>query len=65
MIRELFQEGNWQFPFVVYHPEVMEEKLPLIVFLHGAGERGMGGDELPGVESSGFAKVLQEKISSK
>ena len=61
MIRELFQGGKWQFPFVIYHPEVMDENLPLIVFLHGAGERGMGGEELPRVESSGFAKVLQEE----
>ena len=60
MIREEFQAGQWQFPFVVYHPEIMSENLPLIIQLHGAGERGNGHDELCKVDIHGFSKMLQQ-----
>ena len=32
--------------YILYAPENVTEKIPLIVFLHGAGERGNGKDEL-------------------
>ena len=60
MIREEFQAGQWQFPFVAYHPEIMSENLPLIIQLHGAGERGSGYEELKLVDVHGFSKMLQQ-----
>ena len=60
MIREEFQAGQWQFPFVVYHPETMNENLPMIIQLHGAGERGNGQEELERVDVHGFSKMLQQ-----
>ena len=38
MIRKVYEGGNWEFPFVVYEPNKMENGLPLILQLHGAGE---------------------------
>ena len=49
------------FPYVMYAPETMEKGLPLIVQLHGAGERGNGSEaELPMVCTHGLPKVLAE-----
>lgn len=59
MIREEFQAGQWQFPFVVYHPEVMSDNLPIIIQLHGAGERGNGYGELSLVDVHGFSNMLK------
>jgi len=55
-----FQEETWIYPFVMRHPEEMKENLPLIVLLHGAGERGNGKEELHLVETHGFSHVLTE-----
>lgn len=60
MIREEFQAGQWQFPFVVYHPEMMSENMPMIIQLHGAGERGNGQEELQRVDVHGFSKMVQQ-----
>ena len=54
------REEKWIFPFVEYSPDSTGEKLPLIIQLHGAGERGNGGDDLAKVEIHGFAKYLKE-----
>ncbi len=59
MVREEFQAGEWQFPFVMYRPEIMQENLPMIVQLHGAGERGSGYEELHMVERWGLAQMLK------
>ena len=37
-----------------------DKKFPLIVFLHGAGERGNGGDALDKVVIHGFSKIVNE-----
>lgn len=61
MERIVHNEGNWIFPFVEYSGRKNNEKqLPLIVQLHGAGERGNGKEEIYKVETHGFAKHLQE-----
>lgn len=60
MIREEFQAGEWQFPFVVYRPEVMREGLPMIIQLHGAGEVGVGQEELYKVDLLGFSNMLAQ-----
>ncbi len=49
------------FPYVMYAPREMAKGLPLIVQLHGAGERGDGSEaELPKVDIHGLPKVLAE-----
>ncbi len=60
MIREEHHEANWQFPFVSYTNKKSEGRLPLIVQLHGAGERGEGGEELSLVDVHGFSKLVKD-----
>ena len=54
------REEKWIFPFVEYAPEVRKEKLPLIVQLHGAGERGEGKEDLRAVDVHGFSSYLMQ-----
>lgn len=61
MIRTEHRESTFSFPFVAYTPENTEKKLPLILQLHGAGERGSGQDDLKLVDVHGFSKLLDEK----
>ena len=45
----------------VYVPEnISAEKLPLIVFLHGAGERGNGKEDLEKLKLAGIPKYLNQ-----
>lgn len=59
MIRTEYRDGDWQFPFVEYAPENSEEPLPLVIQLHGAGERGWGKEDLALVDVHGFSKMAQ------
>lgn len=61
MQRTEHREGDWKFPFIAYMPECMTEKMPLVIQLHGAGERGNGQDDLSFVEIYGLPKVLKEQ----
>lgn len=58
-IREIRDE-KWIFPFIMRYPDEMSDNLPLIVQLHGAGERGDGADELSLVEVNGFSHIITE-----
>lgn len=60
MNRALHREKNWIFPFISYEPEKCCGKLPLILQLHGAGERGDGREELERVEIWGFPNLVKE-----
>ncbi len=53
------REEGFAFPFVEYSPEESQGKLPLVLQLHGAGERGEGGDDLDLVDVLGFSKLLE------
>ncbi|MBR3761459.1 MAG: alpha/beta hydrolase, partial [Lachnospiraceae bacterium] len=59
MIRELhnenFKEGK--LGYILYTPEKVEKNMPLIVFLHGAGERGSNLDH---VERLNIPKMIKE-----
>ena len=61
MIRTEHREDKFPFAFVKYEPKVKEGKLPLIIQLHGAGERGDGKDELSLVDVHGFPKIMAEE----
>ena len=55
------REEKWPFAFVEYSPETMTGGLPIIIQLHGAGERGDGNDDLALVDVHGFSKLLKKK----
>ena len=59
MKRTVHTEAKWIFPFVAYSSEEKTGKKPLIVQLHGAGERGDGTD-VEKVEVHGFANCLKD-----
>lgn len=54
------REERWVFPFVEYSPEKKRRGLPLIIQLHGAGERGEGRDDLVLVDKHGFTHVISD-----
>lgn len=54
------REEKWVFPFVEYSPKVKKDNLPLIIQLHGAGERGCGKEDLEKVDIHGFSAYLKE-----
>ncbi len=59
MLRIEHYEEKWLFPFVEYLPiNDNAEELPLIIFLHGAGERGR---ELWKVDVHGPSKYIKDK----
>ncbi|MBQ3141336.1 MAG: prolyl oligopeptidase family serine peptidase [Clostridia bacterium] len=55
------REQQWAFPFVEYSPTNGGKKLPLVIQLHGAGERGNGLEELVYVDRLGFSKFIADK----
>ena len=54
------REEKWKFPFIEYSCDKKTEKLPLIIQLHGAGERGNGKEDLEKVDVHGFSKYLKD-----
>ncbi len=61
MIRTEHREKEWRFPFVLYSPSHISDGLPLVIQLHGAGERGNGiGEALALVDVNGFSKTLKD-----
>lgn len=60
MKKIIFDSKDWEFPFIARVPDEMKENLPIIFQLHGAGERGMGGDELIKVEVHGLCHVFSD-----
>lgn len=46
--------------YILYTPETITENTPLIVFLHGAGERGNGKDELDLVNVHALPQLINE-----
>ena len=60
MKRTEHREEKWIFPFVEYSCDKNETKLPLVIQLHGAGERGTGKEDLDKVDIHGFSKYLKD-----
>ena len=49
------------FPYIAYIPDNISSNPALIIQLHGAGERGNGGDELNKVLVHGFSKIVTDE----
>ena len=60
MIRTEHRDEKLIFPFVKYSDKEIKNNSPLIVQLHGAGERGAGKDDLDKVDVHGFSTYLKE-----
>ena len=54
------REEQWEFPFVEYSGSKQMENPPLVIQLHGAGERGTGKEDLKLVDVHGFSKYLKD-----
>ncbi|MBR3942171.1 MAG: prolyl oligopeptidase family serine peptidase [Clostridia bacterium] len=62
MLRTEYRDEKFAFPFVAYTPEKEQNgKLPLIIQLHGAGERGNGQEDLKLVDVHGFSKLFAKE----
>ena len=48
------------FPYIAYVPEKLSPNPALIIQLHGAGERGNGGESLDKVLVHGFSKIVTD-----
>ncbi len=46
--------------YYLYTPEKAEQGMPLLTFLHGAGERGNSEEELPRVFRQGIPRLVKE-----
>ena len=49
------------FPYIAYVPEEVSESPAMLLQLHGAGERGNGGEDLDKVLVHGFAKIVNDE----
>lgn len=58
MIRTEYNDSRYPFPFVAYTNPNFKTPLPLVIQLHGAGERGGGKEDLHLVDVHGFSKLL-------
>lgn len=59
-----FEKKDNKFGYSIYLPEgyTEDKKYPMIVALHGAGERGNGADELHYVEKIGICRSIKDGI---
>ena len=48
------------FPYIAYKPDNISDRPALLIQLHGAGERGNGGDNLEKVLFHGFSKIAND-----
>ncbi len=58
-MKEELRRTDGKMPYILYYPEGNTEGLPLLVYLHGAGERGEG-DTLPHLFRHAVPKLLHE-----
>lgn len=52
--------NKFGFPYIAYIPENISAHPALLIQLHGAGERGNGGDEVEKVLVHGFSKIVND-----
>ena len=53
--------GKYGFPYIAYIPETVSDHPALCIQLHGAGERGNGGEETDKVLVHGFSKIVNDE----
>lgn len=58
---ERYTDDTHVFPYIAYIPETLSDHPAVIFQLHGAGERGNGGDELDRVLVHGLCKVATDE----
>ncbi len=58
---QIIKEHNGIFPYIAYIPENVSARPAMLIQLHGAGERGNGGDELDLVLVHGFPHVVNDE----
>ena len=62
MIKKICNSDSEIFPYIARLPQNMHKNIPMIVQLHGAGERGIGSDkDINLVEVHGFAKIFNDE----
>ena len=49
------------FPYIAYVPNELSSSPALLIQLHGAGERGAGGEDLDKVLVHGFSKIVNDE----
>ena len=54
-------ENDFGFPFIAFEPENLSQRPAMILQLHGAGERGFGGNDLDKVMIHGFPNVVTDE----
>ena len=55
------QENNETiFPYIAYIPDNISSHPALLIQLHGAGERGNGGNDIEKVLIHGFSKIVND-----
>ena len=59
---KIIQEGSDKsgFPYIAYVPENISNHPALLIQLHGAGERGNGGNDVRAVLNHGFSKIVND-----
>ena len=53
-------ENTHIFPYIAYIPDTCSDHPALLIQLHGAGERGNGGEDLSKVLVHGFSKIVND-----
>ena len=60
---KIIKQENYEnvFPYIAYIPENLSDSPSLLIQLHGAGERGNGGNALDLVLTHGFSKTANDQ----
>ena len=60
---KIIKQENYEnvFPYIAYIPENLSDSPALLIQLHGAGERGNGGNALDLVLTHGFSKTANDQ----
>ena len=63
MVMKIIRHESYDtdFPYIAYVPEKISDRPALLIQLHGAGERGNGGEELEKVLVHGFSKIVNDR----
>ncbi len=59
---KIIRQENYEtiFPYIAYIPDNISSHPALLIQLHGAGERGNGGNDIEKVLNHGFSKIVND-----